>query len=345
MAIDTIQCLIARSDSNPPYKSIQFRGSPSGQIVQKTFTYSLDDLASNEVIIKVTDSGLCFTDIHMLKKDMCLGHEGVGIVQAIGSDCKNVKVGCCEKCKFCLGQDNHYCKGVEWYGSHNTDSGSLSTFTKRKEAWLFKIPASMPDTDAAPLMCGGASVWSPIIQNCHPFDRVGIIRIRGLGHLAIQTLRKMGCDIVVFSTDELKCEEALSLGANEFHSVRGLKKDYGELGIEPVDMMFISTSAKIPMGQLYPVMNPRSTIVLLTVDEGDLTLPYTQLVETGMTILGSSIAPRLEQILLLKITENARNEVHVMAETFPLTLEDVNEAVEKLKSGKMRYCGVLVPKI
>ncbi|KAF5372180.1 hypothetical protein D9758_004972 [Tetrapyrgos nigripes] len=81
------------SDSNPPYESIQFRGSPSGQIVQKTFTYSLDDLASNEVIIKVTDSGLCFTDIHMLKKDMCLGHEGVGIVQAVGSGCKTVKVG------------------------------------------------------------------------------------------------------------------------------------------------------------------------------------------------------------------------------------------------------------
>ncbi|KAF5361139.1 hypothetical protein D9758_009034 [Tetrapyrgos nigripes] len=335
--------------STTTYESIQFRGSPSGEVVQKTYTY--DGLAPNEVIIKVTASGLCFTDIHMLNSDMVLGHEGVGIVQAVGSGCKTVKVGdrvgwgytnsCCEKCEFCLGQDDSYCKQVEWYGMANQDCGSLSSIAKRKEEWLFKIPSEMTDIDAAPLMCGGATVWSPIIRNCKCFDRVGIIGIGGLGHLAIQLLRKMGCDVVVFSTDASKRDEALSLGANEFHVVKGLQKDYGELDIKPVDRMLISTSAKIPMGQFYPIMKPRSTIIPLTVDQGDLTVPYTQHVLTGMTLQGSAISPRLEQQKMLDFA--ARNEIHVMAEKFPLTLKGVNEAVEKLKSGKMRYRGVLIP--
>ncbi|KAF5372136.1 hypothetical protein D9758_005073 [Tetrapyrgos nigripes] len=335
--------------SSTTYESIQFRGSPSGEVVQKTFTY--DGLAPNEVIIKVTASGLCFTDVHMLRSDLVLGHEGVGIVQAVGSGCKNVKVGdrvgwgylnsTCQTCEYCLGSDDPYCPQKEQFGVNNHDCGSLSNIAKRKEDWLFKVPPEMSDIDAAPLMCGGTTVWSPIIRNCKPFDRVGIIGIGGLGHLAIQFLRKMGCDVVVFSTDASKREEALSLGANEFHCVKGLQKDYGELGIKPIDKLLISASSKIPMGQFYPIMKPRSTIIPLSVADGDLTVPYTQHVLTGMALQGSFISPKLEQQRMLEFS--ARNGVHVMAEKFPMTLKGINEALEKLKNGKMRYRGVLIP--
>ncbi|KAF5346973.1 hypothetical protein D9758_010126 [Tetrapyrgos nigripes] len=344
------------------YKSIQFRGSSTGEIVQKTFTYDLDGLAPNEVIIKVTASGLCFTDILMLEKDMVLGHEGVGIVQAVGSGCKNVKVG----------------DRVGWGGTNTLLLTSITrilatpvpdtvreqaaakpanfatakttpTAPKLNESWLFEIPPEMTDIDAAPLMCAGATVWSPIIRNCKCFDRVGVIGFGGLGHLVIQFLRKMGCEVVVFSTDGTKREEAISLGTNEFYCVKGLK-DYGELGIKPVDRMLICTSVKIQMGQFYPVLKPRATIISLTVGgtvtEGDpdsLTVPYAQHVLTGITLHGSVISPRLEHQKMLDFA--ARNEIHVMAEKFPMTLQGVNEAVEKLRSGKMRYRGVLVPNL
>ncbi|THU85471.1 GroES-like protein [Dendrothele bispora CBS 962.96] len=330
------------------YESIQFRGSPSGEIVQKTFTYHHTDLAPDEAIIKVILSGLCFTDVHMISSDMALGHEGVGIVQAVGSACKTVKVGdrvgwgypnsSCGSCEICLLGEDSYCPNAEWYGRSNSDTGSLS-IAKRKEQWLFKIPDEISSEDAAPMMCGGASVWAPIVNNCKCFDRVGIIGIGGLGHLAIQFLRKMGCAVIVFSRDASKESEAFSLGATEFHCVKDVK-NYADLKLsKPIDKMLISTSVKIPFEEFYPVMNVKSAVIPLTVALGDLVAPYTQTVWTGMSITGSSLSPRYEQQKMLEFT--ARNEIHVMSEKFPMTLEGVNAAFDKLKSGKMRYRGIL----
>ncbi|KAK7434379.1 hypothetical protein VKT23_020223 [Stygiomarasmius scandens] len=330
----------------PSYESIQFRGTPTGEIVQKTITYT--ELAPDEVIIKVTLSGLCFTDIHMASQDIALGHEGVGIVQAAGPACKTIKVGdrvgwgypnkSCGSCELCLHGDDSYCADAEWYGRSNFDTGSLSSIAKRKEEWLFKIPDEIRDEDAAPLMCGGATVWSALIRNCKCYDRVGILGIGGLGHIAIQFLAKMGCDVVVFSSSPSKREEALSLGASEFHCVKDVK-NYGELGVRPIDKMIISSSAKAPFEEFYPVMKIRSAVIPLTVAFGDLVAPYVQTVWTGMSINGSSLSPRYDQQKMLDFA--ARNKIHVIAEKFPMTLEGVNAAFEKLKSGEMRYRGVI----
>lgn len=145
---------------------------------------------------------------------------------------------------------------------------------------------------------GGGTVWTPLIEQCKPYDRVGIVGIGGLGHLAIQFAAKMGCDVVVFSATENKCEEAKELGASEFYATKGVS-DYSTLGVsKPIDRLIITSSAKFDLGIFYPILARNATIVPLSVGGGDLTAPYMPTVVLGHQIVGSCICSRLPQYVL-----------------------------------------------
>ncbi|OKL57276.1 hypothetical protein UA08_07580 [Talaromyces atroroseus] len=282
-------------------EAIQFRGTPSGQIIQTRAT--LPDIKPDEALVKVTHSGLCGSDIHQLKKPLVLGHEGIGIVEQVGSACTlkpGDRVGwgplnsTCGRCRMChTGQDN-YCPEMRAYGSTDYDiQGSMCSYAVRREQWLFKIPDSLAPEDAAPLMCGGGTVWMPLIDYCKPYDRIGIVGVGGLGHLAIQLAAKMGCDVVVFSSTDDKKEESKKLGANEFYATGGVS-DYSTLGVtKPIDRLLITSSAKFNLGLFYPILSPSASIFPLSVDGGDLRAPYMQTVMYGRKIIGSCITPIL----------------------------------------------------
>ena len=105
---------------------------------------------------------------------------------------------------------------------------------------LFKVPDAIPSEDAGPLMCGGATVFTPLYDSgVRPGDRVGIIGVGGLGHLAIQFASKMGMDAVVFSSTASKKDEAKRFGAAEFYTADDLAKPEG---IEKVDILLITSS-------------------------------------------------------------------------------------------------------
>ncbi|KAE9398199.1 NADP-dependent alcohol dehydrogenase [Gymnopus androsaceus JB14] len=329
------------------FECIQFHGSPSGQIVQRKFVHP--ELASDEVAVKVTHSGLCGTDVHYSRADMVLGHEGVGIVHSIGSGVSSLKVGdrvgwgypnkTCGQCEWCLQGEENYCRNIQMFGIADFEQGSLSSLAVRKEQWLFKIPEGVSSEDAAPFMCGGVTVWTPLINHVKPYHRVGIVGIGGLGHLAIQFAKKMGAEVVVFSATDSKREEALQLGAKEFYTTKGLD-DYSTLGItKKIDRLLISSSTKSSLALFYPILNPKAMIFPLTFGDGDLTVPNAGTIQNGISISGTMIATRFMQNKLLEFA--GRNDVHVVAEKFPMTVEGANAALERLKEGKMRYRAVL----
>ncbi|OJJ73295.1 hypothetical protein ASPBRDRAFT_670529 [Aspergillus brasiliensis CBS 101740] len=329
-------------------QAIQFRGSPSGKVVQTTA--ELPDVKSDEVLVKVTDSGLCGSDIHFLKVPLVLGHEGIGIVEKTGAACSQLKVGdrvgwgpvnsTCSTCNMCLTGRDAYCPDAKTYGAEGYDTqGSICSYAVRKEQWLFKIPDSISSIDAAPLMCGGGTVWVPLVEQCKPYDRVGIVGIGGLGHLAIQFAAKMGCDVVVLSSSDDKREEAMKLGANEFYATKGVS-DYAQLGVtKPIDRLIITTSAKFNLGVFYPILARNASIIPLSVDFGDLVAPYLPTVVQGNSIVGSCISSRYPQNQMLDFA--ARHKISSIVEKYPMTLEGVTQAVERLQSGKMRYRGVI----
>ena len=128
---------------------------------------------------------------------MALGHEGAGRVTALGPSVKHLKLDdrvgwgylhdSCGECQQCLKGTETYCPDRKLYGEADLHQGSLGTQAVWREAFLFKIPDTISDEDAAPLMCGGATVFNALhMYATQPTARVGIIGVGGLGHLAIQ---------------------------------------------------------------------------------------------------------------------------------------------------------------
>ncbi|KAL1847443.1 hypothetical protein Plec18167_005166 [Paecilomyces lecythidis] len=329
-------------------KVIEFYGSPDRKVMQKTS--ELPPIKADEVLVKVTHSGFCGSDLHMLGLPVVLGHEGIGIIEEIGTGVTRFKIGdrvgygpinsTCGLCEFCCTGRDSYCPEIRTYSLHDFDTlGSLRSHAVRKQQWLFHIPDSLSSADAAPLMCGGGTVWTALIEQCKPYERIGIIGIGGLGHLAIQYASKIGADVVVFSSTEDKREEALKLGASEFYATKGIT-DLSTLPIQkPVDRLLVTSSAKTDIGSYYAVLSRTGTVVPLGINLGDLTVPWFPTVLYAHKIIGSCVCSHFLQDKAIDFA--ARNKIHPITEEFPMTVEGITECAEKLASAKMRYRGVL----
>ena len=226
------------------------------------------------------------------------------------------------------------------YGYGNLHQGSLASHVVWREAFLFRIPDSIASEHAAPLQCGGATVFNALeTYGARPTERVGIIGVGGLGHLAIQFASKMGCQVVVFSGTDSKKEEAMKLGATEFYATKGLK----ELQIsKPINRLLVTTSQQPDWAMYQAILAPGATIMPISVSGGNLQMPYMPLIEKGLRVQGSLVAARAIHTKMLEFA--AVHGIRPIIETFPLNKKGIEEAFEKLDNGKMRYRGVLVAK-
>jgi len=325
---------------------IVFKGSSDGKIVQsKTHKESIK---SDEVLIKVTHAGLCGTDMHHRTSDIVLGHEGIGLVQQVGSQVTRFKVGdragwgylhgSCGHCDECLNANEMFCPDRSIYAASNTDQGAFASHAVWKADFLYHIPDAISSSDAAPLMCAGATVFNAIyLYNIRPTDRVGVVGIGGLGHLAIQFAAKMGCEVVVFSGTESKREEAKSLGATEFYATKGASKL--EVG-RPIKHLLVTTSQLPDWNLFFPIMAPSATIYPMTVSGANLSVPQRPLVSRGLGIQGSLCPSRGVHVKMLRFA--AIHGTKPITQEFPLTAEGIDEAMTKLDKGEIRYRAVLV---
>lgn len=323
-----------------------FKGSKDGTIRQDTT--QKPDLQRDEVLLRVTHSGVCGTDVHYRTTDMVLGHEGSGVVEATGPDVKDLKKGdrvgwgyehdCCGRCRQCLTGWETLCPERKFYGLADFDQGSFATHAIWREAFLFQIPDRLSNEDAGPLMCGGSTVFNALhVAQVAPTARVGIVGVGGLGHLAIQFAAKMGCEVVVFSGTENKKEEAIQLGAAEFHATSGVK----ELKLtKPIDNLIVTTSSQPDWPLFLNVMAPGGVISPLSVDANDLKIPYMPLLVNGLRIQGGITSSR--QVHRDMLAFAAFHNIKPVKMTFPLTLEGVKRSLQTLEEGKMRYRGILV---
>lgn len=322
-----------------------FKGSPSGKIVQaKGATL---ELKPDQVVIDIAYSGLCGTDLHFLKADMVLGHEGVGVVSQVGPDVKVLKVGdrvgwgynhhSCGYCKQCWNGVDTMCPERQMYGSADLDFGSFGDRAVLNAMFVHKIPDSIPLRLAGPLQCGGATVYGAInTADIRPHQRVGVVGLGGLGHLAVQYLNKMGNRVVVFSSTNSKMQQAQELGAHEFVAT---KENPNFEGVEPVDHLLVSTSQQPDWKQFFKVMAPRGKVVPLTVSFEDMTHPYAPVLTSELSITGSVIPRRQVHREMLEFS--ARHKVAAWVEELPMTEEGLNTAVERLQKGDVRYRFVL----
>ncbi|KAI1393330.1 GroES-like protein [Hypoxylon trugodes] len=324
-----------------------YKGSKGGVAVKGT-AQQPEKLVGDKVLMRITASGLCGTDLHYVNQDMVLGHEGVGVVEALGPDAKFLKEGdrvgfgyehdSCGHCHECLTGNETYCVDRAIYGSNKVDQGSFASHAIVRESFLHKIPENMSDIDAAPLQCAGATVFA-VLQAHHtqPSETIGVIGLGGLGHLAIQFANKMGNRVVVLSGSENKREEAMRLGAHEFVSIKG--KDKLEVS-SPINRLLVTTSAQPNWELMLPIMAPGAAIYPLSVAYGNMEIPYLPLVMQGITVQGSLVASRILHREMLAFA--ALHGIKPITETFPLNEEGVREAIAKLEKGDVHLRAVLV---
>jgi D-arabinose 1-dehydrogenase-like Zn-dependent alcohol dehydrogenase len=218
------------------------------------------------------------------------------------------------------------------------DQGSFGSHAIWKADYVFKIPDSIPREYAAPLMCGGATVFNVLRSfGVKTSDRVGIIGVGGLGHLAIQFASKMGCEVVVFSSTDSKKDEALKLGADEFVATKGAKELQAS---GPIDHLIVTTSFQPDWSQFLPIMAPGATIYPLTVSMDDFKVPYMPIIAGELKIQGSLVAAR--QVHKEMLAFAAHHSIRPIIEQFPMTVEGITESMKKLEDGKMRYRAVVV---
>ena len=327
------------------YDFTVFKGSSDGSI-RKTTTHR-PDLTGDQVFVQVTNSGVCFTDVHYRKADMALGHEGAGVVAEVGPNVRHLKKGdrvgwgyehdSCELCKHCLTGWETLCPERQMYASANLDQGSFATHGVWREGFLFRIPEGMSNEDSGPLMCGGATVFNALhVADVKSTARVGIVGGGGLGHLAIQFAAKMGCQVVVFSGTDSKREEATKLGAAEFYPTKGLS----ELKIgRPLDNLIVTTSNQPDWNLYLPILNAGASISPLSVSMDDFRIPYMALLSKNLKVLGSIVAARKMHMDMLEFA--AFHHIKPINVKYPMTVEGIEDCLNTLEQGKMRYRGVL----
>lgn len=325
-----------------------YTGSKDGSVKPRTTTKP-DQLTGDQVYVRVTASGMCFTDVHYKHGDTALGHEGVAVVEQTGPGVTYLKKGDrvgwgyqtdhCGHCLECLQGNDVYCNERVIYGSGNTDQGSFATHAVLREAFLHPIPDDISDEDAAPLQCAGATVFTAL-HDVDSNDTVGIMGVGGLGHIAIQFAAKLGCRVVVLSGSDSKKSDAAKLGAHRFVAMKEGDVEK-QLGDWKISRLLVTTSAQPDWQKILPLLSPRARIYPLSVSSDNLEMPYMPLINGGITIQGSLVASRPIHRKMLEFA--ALHQIKPVLEKFEMSEDGINKAFERLEAGKVQYRVVLLP--
>lgn len=314
------------------------------------FSYTEEPLPENAVTIKISHCGICHSDIHLIDNDWGIskyplvpGHEIIGTITETGKNVTHLKVGqrvgvgwqydSCGKCEWCQrGEENQCPKQKATCVDH---FGGFSETISVPEHFVFEIPENIPSENAAPLLCGGITVFSPLNQYVYePKLRVGIIGIGGLGHLALQFAHALECDVTAFSSTNNKETEAKKLGADHFqiNDTRSLKKLKSSF-----DFILSTVPAALDWTTVVNMLRPFGKLCVVGGPEQQISLPIMSLIEGRKTLCGSNIGSCQDIRNMLDFA--SRYKIHAQVETLPMNR--VNDALDKVRQNQARYRMVL----
>ncbi|KAH7116519.1 chaperonin 10-like protein [Dactylonectria estremocensis] len=319
--------------------------------VPSPVTVKIPDLEPHDVLVRITHTGVCHSDLIYCRGGVptALGHEGVGIVEAVGPLVTQFKVGdragggfhrsACGHCKYCLSGRDIYCYERVTFGEGDFDNGTFGTYYIGKETFLHKIPEDLASEHAAPLQCAGTTVYAALKATVTNEKRVGIFGIGGLGHLAIQYAAKMGAEVVVYSTTASKESEAQELGATEFHLI----SEMFDKKAAPIDVLVVAGS-KYPDWEKVMVKEflARDGIIvpLAAPVNGPLSLPANAMFFNGYHVFSSLVGSRgiHDEMLDFSARHNIKPLIQVFKHDGPSSLQTV---FERLEQNTIRYRAVI----
>ncbi len=317
----------------------------------ENFEYDPGPLGSEQVEIAVSHCGICHSDISMIDNEWGLsgfplvpGHEVAGKIVAVGDNAKGLKVGqrvglgwhsgSCMSCHECLSGDQNLCKDSEATIVHR--HGGFADRVRAHWAFVVPLPDGLGEEDAGPLFCGGATVFNPIIQfGVRPTDRVGVIGIGGLGHMALQFLNKWGCEVHAFTSSESKREEAKKLGAHavvDSKDSAAMKKLAGTLD-------FVISTVNVPLDwkSILGTIGPKGRLHLVGAVLEPVPVEAFSLIGNQRSVSGSPVGSPATIATMLDFC--VRHEIAPVTELYPMS--KANDALQHLRDGKARYRVVL----
>ena len=315
------------------------------------FEYDPGPLPPEWLEIAVEHCGICHSDLSMLDNEwrrssypFVPGHEIVGRVLAVGEGAKRVRVGdrvgvgwyasSCMACEYCIAGDQHFCRTAQELivGRH----GGFAERVRCHWGWATPLPAALDAETAGPLFCGGITVFSPIVEmGIRPTDRVAVVGIGGLGHLAVQFLSHWGCEVTALTSSVAKRDEALALGAHDVVASSdpdALKRHAGRW-----DFILVTANVTLPWQQMLAALAPRGRLHFVGAVLEPIPVAAFSLIGGSKSISGSPLGRPGTVADMLEFC--ARHDIAPKVERFAMSR--VNDAIEHLRHGKPRYRIVL----
>jgi alcohol/geraniol dehydrogenase (NADP+) len=310
----------------------------------------LGPLAAEDVEIAVEHSGLCHSDLSILQNDWgiakypaVLGHEITGRVTALGSHAKGLRLGqrvgvgwlcgSCMHCRWCMSGDHHLCEKAQLtIVGHR---GGFATHVRSHWAWALPLPDGLSFEDAGPLLCAGVTVFAPLLRYAKPMDRVGIVGIGGLGHLAIKFAAAYGCEVTAVTSSMDKFEEAKRFGASHVASsadAAGLEKLAGRF-----DLLLSTVNVPLNWSAMIGTLAPKGRLHVLGAVLEPIPVAAFSLIGRQRSVSGSLTGSPATLASMLEFA--ARHRIAPQTEHFPM--REVNAAIARLEAGKARYRIVL----
>ena len=315
------------------------------------FEFDAGEIGPEEVEIKVSHCGICYSDLSMWNNDWRMttypfvgGHEAIGEVVAVGANAKGIAVGdrvgvgwnaeTCMKCEQCLSGYQINCSNLIGVivGRH----GGFAERVRVHWAWAVKLPDDLDPSKAGPLFCGGITVFNPLVQlDIKPTDKVGVVGIGGLGHLALQFADKWGCEVTAFTSDLSKTDELKKLGAD--HVVNSLSSDDIWALKGKFDMILVTVNVSLDWQAYIGALAPKGKLHIVGAVPEPIPVQVFSLLMGQKSVTATATGSPNEVAKMLEFC--ARHNIEAVTETYPMS--QINEAFEHLESGKARYRLVL----
>jgi uncharacterized zinc-type alcohol dehydrogenase-like protein len=321
-----------------------------------SYTFKRRDPLDHDIVIDIQYCGICHSDIHQVKDEwggstfpIVPGHEIAGIVSQVGAKASRYKVGdrvgvgcfvdSCRDCSPCRKGLEQYCaegctltyNGVERDGETHTQGGYSNKIVV-DENYVLRIPDNLPLDRAAPLMCAGITLYSPLVYwKAGPGKKVAIIGFGGLGHMGVKIAHALGAQVTVLSHSLKKQEDAKRMGADQFYATSDQKTF--EVLKGHFDLIVNTVSMEIDLNQYLSLLGLDGIMVIVGLPEKEMSIGAFSLINARRSIAGSVIGGILETQEMLDFC----NKHNISCDIELIPIQKVNEAYQRVINSDVRY--------
>jgi uncharacterized zinc-type alcohol dehydrogenase-like protein len=336
-------------------RSVTAYATAAAKVPFEKTTIQRRDLGAGDVLIKIAYAGICHSDIHTAREEwgdaifpLVPGHEIAGVVEEIGAGVEKyavgdrVGVGCmvdsCRECSSCLAGEEQYClKGnVGTYNAIGRDGrpteGGYSTHIVVDQDFVLGIPEGIGLDHAAPLLCAGITLYSPLKHwGAGPGKRVAIVGLGGLGHMGVKLAHALGAEVTVLSQTLSKQSDGMSLGADHFYATSD-DQTFADLA-GSFDLVVNTVSATLPMEKYLSLLSLDATMVNVGAPGEPLSVPAFALIPMRRSWAGSMIGGirQTQEMLDFCAKHNLGAEIEVISG------DQIDEAYDRVVASDVRY--------